>query len=862
MTRRSGGFRGAKPTWTTTSTSGVFGMKDVVDLKAANQWPRGPVAPTSLAGTGGDGQVELTWTAPATTHGTITDYVVEYTPAAGSPTVVATGSTAASYTLAGLTNDTEYTFRVAAVNHTRGDWSDSVAVTPLAPPVSNAPTNFAVSTGAEQAYLSWDAPSEPNGTISEYKLEISAASVPAYFVTLPANYSDATIAGLTNGTEYQFRLAAVTENGNGEWSAPVIETTDAAVLTITQQPVGPFSSGGAASFGVTVSLSVAPNISVYIAYQWQKQTGGVGNFIDVGEQTAFGSATSNILTLTGITGDDDGDVYRVVVSATNGTADVTSESAVLTVPSNSEPAPILLVQTQSLDGDGDVVLGKLIDQSANNYWVDADTYDGGEIFAGDNTPLYAANVVSPVNMAAGSFQVGYNGWSSATLGLRTNYDYALNVANRHFDNQIGNGPFTIEMFYRPGDTLQNTYGSGEEYFRIGNFVVAGFGYDEYYSNEYGLPASDYIGIYEGFAYQGNELAISTTTLPVGVWSHIAFVVYANEARLYINGTLACTYSGTVAPVSYATFRIGNSSPFASHFEGLRVVGAAIYSGQTITVPSDYFPAPARAANPTTELLLKAAHGLEDWSRHRHSLFGSYGYYGQQPPQASVRGDQKKFGAASYAFGYDGWRTRGLELNSWFYAGNSSQEYFYILQSVLGGDSAWTIEMFVRPTGSIAYSSGLTSYQQDDGECYIAFPFGNAWIMLYDNTLSPDGTTEIAGGLRLEFMDYNAGVAHSVTAASLPRDAWSHIAIVAEPNVNGVVESLRLKVNGTDAGAIDVTQLWGNKGSVQYLPMYGETNSFLYTLWHGPFKGHMDDIRISSAALYGTGSYTVPTESLT
>ena len=132
MSRPRGSIIGAKPTWTTTATSGIWTLRHAEEMKAANQWPRGPVAPTSLAGTPGDGQVALTWTAPATTHGTITDYVVEYTPAAGSPTVVATGSTAASYTLTGLTNDTEYTIRVAGVNHTRGDYSDSVAVTPSA----------------------------------------------------------------------------------------------------------------------------------------------------------------------------------------------------------------------------------------------------------------------------------------------------------------------------------------------------------------------------------------------------------------------------------------------------------------------------------------------------------------------------------------------------------------------------------------------------------------------------------------------------------------------------------------------------------------------------------------------------------
>lgn len=129
MSRRTGGIIGPRPAWTTTATSGIFSLGDVADLKAAAQWPRGPVAPTSLAGTGADTEVALTWTAPATTHGTITNYAVEYTPSGGSPTVVLTGSTSASYTVTGLTNDTEYTFRVLGINHTPGDWSESVAVT-------------------------------------------------------------------------------------------------------------------------------------------------------------------------------------------------------------------------------------------------------------------------------------------------------------------------------------------------------------------------------------------------------------------------------------------------------------------------------------------------------------------------------------------------------------------------------------------------------------------------------------------------------------------------------------------------------------------------------------------------------------
>jgi hypothetical protein len=80
----------------------------------------------------------ITWTAPANDGGAaITGHDVGYTPSGGSETVVATGSTAAAYTLGGLTDDVEYSVRVRAENSAgKGAWSDAVvqvAALPFAP---------------------------------------------------------------------------------------------------------------------------------------------------------------------------------------------------------------------------------------------------------------------------------------------------------------------------------------------------------------------------------------------------------------------------------------------------------------------------------------------------------------------------------------------------------------------------------------------------------------------------------------------------------------------------------------------------------------------------------------------------------
>jgi len=128
---RGGRIRRVEPT-TTTNLSGLWTLNEIGDYISETKWPRGPIAPTGLTTTSGNGQLSLTWTAPTTTHGTITNYLVEYTPSGGSAVTVLTGSTSTSYTLTGLTNNTSHSVRVAAVNFTAGDWSTTASGTPAA----------------------------------------------------------------------------------------------------------------------------------------------------------------------------------------------------------------------------------------------------------------------------------------------------------------------------------------------------------------------------------------------------------------------------------------------------------------------------------------------------------------------------------------------------------------------------------------------------------------------------------------------------------------------------------------------------------------------------------------------------------
>jgi hypothetical protein len=89
----------------------------------------------NLNATAGGEQVFLTWSAPNANGSAITDYVVQYGTTAGFPGNAITfndgvsASTGAAVT--GLTNDIEYSFRVAAVNGVgQGPYSDIESATP------------------------------------------------------------------------------------------------------------------------------------------------------------------------------------------------------------------------------------------------------------------------------------------------------------------------------------------------------------------------------------------------------------------------------------------------------------------------------------------------------------------------------------------------------------------------------------------------------------------------------------------------------------------------------------------------------------------------------------------------------------
>lgn len=193
-------------------------------IRATPMWM--PAAPADLTATrGGSGEVMLAWTAPAANGSAITDYAIESSGDGVTWTTVDHAASAGTaVTVGGLTNGSPYSFRVAALNGVgQGLWSDQVAATPTGTPAVPGGLSAAVAPVAGvrsgQVKLTWTAPSDNGSAISDYLIEQSVDGTT--WTTVPDGVSTSTtssVAGLTNGSQYWFRVAATNAVGRSEWS--------------------------------------------------------------------------------------------------------------------------------------------------------------------------------------------------------------------------------------------------------------------------------------------------------------------------------------------------------------------------------------------------------------------------------------------------------------------------------------------------------------------------------------------------------------------------------------------------------------------------------------------------------------------
>ncbi len=289
-----------------------------------------PGAPTSLAGTAGNAQVALSWTAPASDGGAaITDYKVEYQPSGGSWATFADGtSTSTSATVTGLTNGTSYNFRVSATNSTGTSATSTTAnATPIAT-VPGAPTSVTGTAGNALVALRWTAPASDGGAaITDYKIEYQPSGGSwATFADGTSTTASTTVTGLTNGTSYNLRVSATNSAGTSAAST----TTSVTPVTTPGTPTGLAGSSGDAQVALSWTAPPSDGGAAITDYKVEYQPSG-------GSWTTFadGTTTSASATVTGLT---NGTVYTFRVSATNSVGTSTASTTAAVTPEAPAPA--------------------------------------------------------------------------------------------------------------------------------------------------------------------------------------------------------------------------------------------------------------------------------------------------------------------------------------------------------------------------------------------------------------------------------------------------------------------------------------------------------------------------------------------
>lgn len=178
--------------------------------------PGAPTGVTANAGpntTPGDGEINLSWFAPAANGSAISGYKITSSPPCTTCSGLVTGGT--STTVAGLIPGNTYTFSVSATNSV-GAGAVGVSNSQAAPATApNAPVNVVASAGSTgtEVDLTWTAPAANGSSISGYTVS-PVPACPSCGGLAPSGTST-TVSGLTAGTNYYFEVAAVNSVGTG-----------------------------------------------------------------------------------------------------------------------------------------------------------------------------------------------------------------------------------------------------------------------------------------------------------------------------------------------------------------------------------------------------------------------------------------------------------------------------------------------------------------------------------------------------------------------------------------------------------------------------------------------------------------------
>jgi rhamnogalacturonan endolyase len=325
-----------------------------------------PAAPSGLVATPGNGQVSLSWTAPAQANYYTVQRSVLYnnggTILSGSVTAAETynnlgtialtnTTTGTTYTDFSPTNGSTYAYTVTAANASgTGGTSTAANAVPLAAAPTATPV-LTVTPGTGQATLNWT----PVPGAVGYVIEVATSPGGPY--TLIASVTELTYVdtGLTTGVTYYYTVQATNSGGSSATSAVASSN---AVLS------------------PPASLTAVPG-NTQITLNWPAVVGATGYSVQRsattgGPYTQVGTSGGTSFTDNGLT---NGIAYFYVVATTN--ADGTGTNSAQATATPIATVPVAPTGLNATPGNAQVILNWTASVSATSYVVREATNSGG-----------------------------------------------------------------------------------------------------------------------------------------------------------------------------------------------------------------------------------------------------------------------------------------------------------------------------------------------------------------------------------------------------------------------------------------------------------------------------------------------------
>ena len=302
------------------------------------EYPAVPGDPTGLSLIAGDARLIASWTAPADLGSPALDgYSVEYRSDGTTWTAWDHRGTGTTATITSLSNGTTYQVRVASVNDTgTSGHTPTVSQTPIASPrVPGVPQNLTVTAGEGELTATWNEPDDKGNpaTLDRYVVEYRSGGSWRTWTRTAQNAADTTetITGLTNGTTYQVRVAAVNAAGTGRYTSTVSQTP----IEDPQVPGVPDNLSVTAGDGRLAASWDEPsdlgNPDRLTGYSVQYREGASGDWTEVTR-----SGTGRTQTITGLNNDT---AHEVRVAARNAAGTSGYTDAVSQTPIENPSAP-------------------------------------------------------------------------------------------------------------------------------------------------------------------------------------------------------------------------------------------------------------------------------------------------------------------------------------------------------------------------------------------------------------------------------------------------------------------------------------------------------------------------------------------